>query len=101
MSTTKHTPGEWAHTDGSIYSYGVGHGADIATVNTDSAHLTDEEAEANARLIAAAPTMLQALKDCMSWFELNYIHYKIPMSRVGSPGFIETAQNAINKATGE
>lgn len=94
MSTTKHTPGEWAHTDGSIYSYGVGHGADIATVNTDSAHFTDEEAEANARLIAAAPDLLQALKVIRSvlndWNkEGNYTN------------LIEHANTAINKAIGE
>ena len=67
--SNKNTPGEWAHTDGSIYSYGVGHGADIATVNTDSAHFTEDEAEANARLIAAAPELLKALHTVMQDIE--------------------------------
>lgn len=94
MNNTKHTPGEWAHTDGSIYSYGVGHGADIATVNTDSAHFTEDEAEANARLIAAAPELLEALQKISQMSDSG--SHEQAMLQMKS-----IAQLAINKAIGD
>ena len=60
MSTT-YTQGEWAFDDNEIYSESTDHGAAICTMNTTSAHFTQEEVKANARLIAAAPAMLAEL----------------------------------------
>ena len=64
-TTTTHTPGPWKHgettmTRGRIYGGGVL----VATL--DPPQLQEEVAmkEADARLIAAAPDMLEALKAC-------------------------------------
>jgi len=58
---TKHTKGNWVYqkysTDYGVYSE-TGNGRDIALVRE---YGSDEEAEANAKLIAAAPEMLEAL----------------------------------------
>lgn len=79
----RYTPGPWhvhtiSKTDGEflIYTGDVGsapdaHDAAVATVagglgwnDTDGRCM---ESEANARLIAAAPKLLAALRDCLSW----------------------------------
>lgn len=81
MSNSKHTPGPWLRMGRSI-----GNGAgEIATVWG----LRDERAIANARLIAAAPEMLAALKaivDCAG---------------PGAGPEIGLALDAIQKATGD
>jgi hypothetical protein len=60
MSEAKHTPGPWQR------EVGAGRGAWIMGPTKEWAALacgdTDRRAEANARLIAAAPDMLAALK---------------------------------------
>lgn len=58
-----------------------------------------KEAEANARLIAAAPELLQALQNLM----LNYSDFRERTGRNGDPQnpLILAALAAINKATGE
>ena len=56
MKTT-HTPGPWAHYDGIIYIEKVG---TVAEISDD---LTAKEA--NARLIAAAPDLLNACLEAM------------------------------------
>lgn len=55
----KFTEGEWRHAEGSIYSETHPSGADIATVNTNTAHFTQEEIDANGDLLAAAPKLLR------------------------------------------
>lgn len=63
---TKHTGGDWQTSksinDISIYSGG----ADLALVYKNSRGIDEQEAEANARLIAAAPEMLS---NCMATLE--------------------------------
>lgn len=61
----KHTPGNWIHLDGSIYSESDPSGKDIATINKNG-NTTEEEEQANGDLIAAAPDLLEALKDVLS-----------------------------------
>lgn len=62
--TTKHTPGPWKHGK----TLGVINGADGSLVATTGYRVTavpdgqECEDDANARLIAAAPEMLEALK---------------------------------------
>lgn len=76
----KYTPGPWhINTAGSgdgkgnivideIYVYAPESGADDVAVAADIADpLTGKPSEANARLIAAAPELLEALKDVMYW----------------------------------
>ena len=64
----------------------------------------DEELLANARLIAAAPELLEACKRMMLWFEVEDDHSKMPefMHRVDLCNQVEMlASAAIAKATGE
>lgn len=96
----KHTPGPWCF-------------CDHAPVITESAHpfreicdYTDAEfslgeAEANARLIAAAPELLAALKDCCD--ELNRLrdlHCPEYEGKLGEPVIPESVRAAIAKAEG-
>src|SRR5258708_5011176 len=67
----KHTPGPWSVGDGSAESMYAGSNI-VQAHRPDSAalfNLADVnihfEAEANARLIAAAPELLEALRQCM------------------------------------
>ena len=59
-----HTPGPWQARDGlskwNVTTVGAPRTFNICAINTDRT-----EQEANARLIAAAPDMLRALKDIM------------------------------------
>jgi len=70
-TTVKHTPGPWkASPLGRIYAPGYGwEGAEIAHVQfkaLDTQTFDTLQSEANARLIAAAPEMLEALKVALS-----------------------------------
>lgn len=66
MTEQKHTPGPW-HSVPSMPSEGfncwwlMAGSRNIATI---SGYQGDTECEANARLIAAAPDMLEALREC-------------------------------------
>jgi hypothetical protein len=76
---SKHTQGQWKHSEdetGFTSNYGVGvydeDGNSVCHVNltrgvSSFGGVADivEEGQANARLIAAAPTMLEALKDLL------------------------------------
>jgi hypothetical protein len=88
---TKHTPGPW--------SVAIGDGCFVVETNDAFIrfviHGSNQEGdEANARLIAAAPELLQAAKDFVEWFEC---------SRIGDKPIAELshARAAIAKATGE
>ena len=107
----KHTPGPWHHHNGEqvhadyINAHGNRHHHIVATV---AAHLEGKEhpagipfefnAEANARLIAAAPDLLEALERIM-----HYAHLGASVSDVDTseqPQFVR-AKAAIAKARGE
>lgn len=68
MSDMKHTPGPWAYTeaaitgDRGIHAEGTGIFAEAFADIRRACENNTAEAEANARLIAAAPDMLEALK---------------------------------------
>lgn len=92
-SGTSHTPGPWAQT----YSknpqiVGTVSGKDIASTSARNVPLA--QSEANARLIAAAPEMLEALQtlvESLTWEE----------KRSGTTySGLEDARAAIAKATG-
>jgi hypothetical protein len=111
MSTaTKHTPGPWKHgettmTRGRIY----GDGLLVATLDPPQLDVVDGEfpnqaaiqeevamKEADARLIAAAPEMLEALSDLVENFDgVIGVHDLERGSRLR-----DTARAAIAKATG-
>lgn len=94
MQELKHTPGPWK-TEDDFYRQGVGIlGADglyVAHVIRTSAH---SETEANARLIAAAPDLLEALQGAVRAMEIATL---LPSFKP----FIQRGKSAIAKATGQ
>ena len=92
MNTPKHTPGPWTHLGwGDIHGHEAnGGGVDIAAVYLRE---EDEKWLANARLIAAAPDLLEALKACDE--AMAYMsEYDIPLT------LPDQVKAAISKATG-
>jgi hypothetical protein len=96
MSTT-HTQGEWAFDDNEIYSERTDHGAAICTMNTTSAHFTEEEVKANARLIAAAPDLLEIASEIME--EIHQKHIDAKNGIVVNSYTWHKLNSAIQKAT--
>jgi hypothetical protein len=92
----KHTEGNWHSHDGQIYPQETGKTlALIPYFDKES-----EEQQANAKLIAAAPELLEAAKKCWEWFILNHKSKKIPLDGgVGTPSFLELLRGAISSAT--
>lgn len=71
MSETKHTPGPW-EAERTIPGWRIGPSYGLVCAicqSTDSG--THERQEANAHLIAAAPEMLQILKDTRDFLEME------------------------------
>ncbi len=97
MQTT-HTQGEWAFDDNEIYSESTDHGAAICTMNTTSAHFTEEEVKANARLIAAAPDLLIALQRLVQFVEWRQ-DFIVEDHELGEQNQYSEALTAIQKAT--
>ena len=86
----KHTPGPWNY-DRSGYSLYVNSGRELVTaLSMDGKRL--ETSEANARLIAAAPDLLNALMDFVSYFGHDNDN--------GLDEMLTNARAAIAKATG-
>jgi len=96
MNTT-HTQGEWTFDDNEIYSESTDHGAAICTMNTTSAHFTEEEVKANARLIAAAPDLLEALNN-LHCLVMKLDNREIFDNSTNSE-IVAKAKEAIQKAT--
>lgn len=95
--TTKHTPGPWGiiWTNGTIVIDANGGKTDIAhVVNRVNRDIT----EANARLIAAAPELLSALRSILDWGR----EHTSPTEPNSPHGLLVAAHLAIAKAeTGE
>lgn len=101
--TAQHTPGNWEERiDNPIFNenpipmpeyviYGQSGERLIASVWTKT-KLGDKEAQANARLIAAAPKLLTACKELCNWIVLNID---------GVPQCASRAGDIIRKARGE
>lgn len=93
MTQSQHTPGPW-----------IVQGDTYVTVNSliiahckQAGNTTLEEAQANARLIAAAPELLEALEDLIGYAEHRFgdnDYYK-------NHGCMNKARAAIAKARGE
>ncbi len=107
MSDTQHTPGPWfkarypGHKPGDWTGWHVGTDSgrsvgppDVCTV--DDVDFGPEEAEANARLIVAAPDLLAALRRIISAADAypEPIHYKVRKA-------INDAREAISKTEAE
>jgi hypothetical protein len=87
--TTQHTPGPWK-TNGDPYVSTADGKRSIAFCDTRQAH----EDRANARLIAAAPDLLEALKDIVGFWDSI-----VPTDAVNQMHI--NARAAIAKATGQ
>lgn len=99
---TKHTPGPWRvrHLTASTEEAGVAHFELRAKAQGD----TFAENKANARLIAAAPKLLEALIECRSQLRTLQAEKREPWSneRVNMvSAFCLMAEKAIAEATGE
>ena len=84
-----HTPGPWEAEGDYVFAPIVGYDARIARV-------TDIDSEANARLIAAAPDLLEALREAVGWMQ----HVPGIADSVGQI-ILDDARAAIAKARGE
>ena len=107
---SKHTPGPWAMPDsgkGRISKVGANGGWDglIATADCGDYARSKSEGLANARLIAAAPDLLEALESAWLWMENQadgqskggHATFDLMMLREQR----DLARAAIAKATGE
>lgn len=98
----KHTPGPWNY-DRSGYSLYVNSGRELVTaLSMDGKRL--ETSEANARLIAAAPDLLEALKEATSALEWRWervANRAAPVHETAIQEAYNQARAAIAKATGE
>lgn len=106
---SNHTPGPWVFSDNTKlgwktnpYSVSVkrkGHFTAVADIPNRKL-LTDEEKKANARLISAAPDLLEALKEITSDYAERF-DLDDPSTNPGIKSSIKLARAAIAKATGE
>ena len=103
MSNANHTPGPWSS---SMWTDDVAGAVGWSIVCGDAGHLVptntfetddEEEAEANARLIAAAPELLDALKAMLDQFNYSTVSGLVHDESMA----IMKAREAIAKATGE
>ncbi len=104
MSAAKHTPGPWYVSKRNplrVIESGP-RALTLATVGTNGHGVTAEgaqaEAEANARLIAAAPKLLEALQDLVAEYEPNIKAFATDAPRKAK---WMAALAALAKATGE
>jgi hypothetical protein len=101
-NTTKHTQGGWSRNIAPARKYSTIY----AGRNTHVAHLaksgmTDEELEANANLIAAAPDLLEALQSIVKDVQRGRIDWTTKKHPDFSDNVLENALTAIAKAKGE
>ena len=97
MNANKHTPGPWEAVGNLVRSpmvqpQGLSKGVQIAECRDAYFLSHTEESKANARLIAAAPELLEALQEMVSLVEM-VIPFDGPQQR--------KARAAIAKATGD
>lgn len=90
MTDTKHTPGPWSVFFGDQIGTKDCH---IAQVHSEGRTMTAEQRAANARLLAAAPDMLAALRAC----ELRLTH--LAQDSVPVVAELKAVRAAIAKAT--
>jgi hypothetical protein len=101
----KHTPGPWKHGGPTILSGGAWNLV-VAILPTtidprptaDAAAHTIEEREANARLIAAAPDMLQALEHAQSMLETASRYFPKSIKNGDRFSLLNTLANSVNPA---
>ena len=109
-----HTPGPWEAIDdrqvvtlaevetGRTYGYGCENDF-VCDLNDSEYHQyrSDKEQAANARLIAAAPELLEALNDLLVWADWHSDRRRSVSMDEPNTGALEKARAALAKATGE
>lgn len=91
----KHSPGKWE-------AECVGHGGpgdnpeEVWEVNNGHARIAEYMTEADARLVAAAPEMLEALKKARAWVAM---YHNQPGHDAASRSMTDVIDRAIEKAT--
>jgi hypothetical protein len=90
MSNSKHTPGPWKQ--GSTHPENVSAGSALVCTTLSRGRFNDEQ-KANARLIAAAPDLLEALQTMLK-------HPDTMTAKLVAQAAIARAAG-LNKATGE
>ena len=100
---TQHTPGPWrVRKDGSGRLARVSDEThEFDCVVTPSLHRDAELMEANARLIAAAPELLAALRSCEETLREYTSHEGLPRTGAKRADAIDAARAAIEKAEEE
>ncbi|KKM14292.1 hypothetical protein LCGC14_1707590 [marine sediment metagenome] len=93
---SKHTKGPWAINEFLVYAEN-GNGCTLATINSTSKGISDEEAQANARLIAAAPEMKNMLEDMAKRITNSEEWWMDDPNRGGFD--LEAIEALLNKAT--
>ena len=98
----KHTPGPWKvnkKVKTSIEQEKAGQGMNIICECQDpDGERTTEEDKANARLIAAAPDMLEALKELYKQCNMVHKHWGEGSNQKEADAAIEAGKKAIAKA---
>lgn len=92
-----HTLGPWQTTiarNGHVSIYPVGGKERVADVYCPLDRDTDDSVDGNARLIAAAPALLEALQECLP----DLVHY-VAAHGPGPDKRLEAARAAIARAT--
>jgi hypothetical protein len=104
---SKHTPGPWAYSHNS-WEFSDVYGTDgkvVATcqidedVTEETQEMLETIKEANARLIAAAPDLLEALQACADWLDWLVVPPIDPKD--AHHAHLKLARAAIAKATGK
>lgn len=97
MTQAQHTPGPWQFRDGGIETLNY---HPIARINDDPAFKV--QMEANARLIAAAPELLEAAEQSLIHLEVMVLPYAKDKDEISSvKDVIEICKAAIAKARGQ
>jgi hypothetical protein len=96
------TPGPWHVSSthlAAAYDIGAENGANIARVSGPTENGA-EEFRANARLIAAAPDLYEALKRCVEYFDIRYAR-RLPGQNDDYCDNVDRVNAALAKARGE
>jgi hypothetical protein len=98
MKTSKHTPGPWgisASTGQFLISQ-----RDTGKIIANTRPRSNEQDFNNARLIAAAPELLEALEACVAYFDGNCVDVECDSIKAATIA-AEKARSAIAKTKGE
>ncbi|MHC3750731.1 hypothetical protein ACYKDZ_17825 [Stutzerimonas stutzeri] len=98
---TKHTPGPWLVEGRTVYALNDD-GYNRFSALVQDAHTPGDELEANARLIAAAPDLLEAAELALEVAE-GWIHDQLDGTGIAGEalGKLDSVRAAIAKARGE